>query len=442
MRINSKPARPKTHEGAPARNVNAEQQLRRSLLSCFLWEKEFYEDGVSIAKRIPENAAKCSTEFVAQLALQARHEYHIRHASLWLAVSLLDKTRLAVVNDKGLIRHAIESVINRPDEMMELVALYQKDGRKPIPKVLQRALGGCFNKFDEYQFAKYDRPGKIKLRTLLDLVHAKPKNENQEMLFGRIMNNELAVPDTWEAKVAAGKEDDKTLFTDLLKRKKLGYMATLRNLSRMLKAGVDIDLIKKSLDRQPQRILPYRFIAAARYAPQLERELDQGMQRVLANEERLSGRTILLVDVSRSMNSKLSVNSEMTRKDAASGLAVLLSGICEQLRIFTFSEYIVEVPPRKGMGLVDAIEHSQRNWSTYLGRAVRSTFDHEADRLIVLTDEQSHDPVPNPKLEKSYMINVASNRYGVGYQPWVHIDGFSEATVKFIQALEKEVIEE
>ena len=45
---------PRTHEGAPAAVITAEQALRRSVLSCMLWEGEFYEDGVQIANRIRE----------------------------------------------------------------------------------------------------------------------------------------------------------------------------------------------------------------------------------------------------------------------------------------------------------------------------------------------------------------------------------------------------
>ena len=41
-----------THEGAAAKQISAEQQLRRSVMSCLLWEKEFYEDGKDIAARI------------------------------------------------------------------------------------------------------------------------------------------------------------------------------------------------------------------------------------------------------------------------------------------------------------------------------------------------------------------------------------------------------
>jgi hypothetical protein len=37
---------------------------------------------------------------------------------------------------------------------------------------------------------------------------------------------------------------------------------------------------------------------------------------------------------------------------------------------------------------------------------------------------------------KGYVINVASNRNGVGYGEWTHIDGWSEAVVDYIASLE------
>jgi hypothetical protein len=59
-----------------------------------------------------------------------------------------------------------------------------------------------------------------------------------------------------------------------------------------------------------------------------------------------------------------------------------------------------------------------------------------ADRLVVITDEQSHDRVPQPEGAPAYMINVASNRNGVGYGRWTHIDGFSENVLRFMREIE------
>ena len=56
---------------------------------------------------------------------------------------------------------------------------------------------------------------------------------------------------------------------------------------------------------------------------------------------------------------------------------------------------------------------------------------------VVLTDEQSADKVPAPA-GKGYVINVASNKNGVGYGPWVHIDGWSEAVIDYLQELENQ----
>src|ERR1700733_9712458 len=35
---------PRTHEGAPVRNISTELQLRRSVMARLLWESQFYED--------------------------------------------------------------------------------------------------------------------------------------------------------------------------------------------------------------------------------------------------------------------------------------------------------------------------------------------------------------------------------------------------------------
>jgi 60 kDa SS-A/Ro ribonucleoprotein len=53
-----------------------------------------------------------------------------------------------------------------------------------------------------------------------------------------------------------------------------------------------------------------------------------------------------------------------------------------------------------------------------------------------VTDEQSHDWVPQPVAKRSYTINVGSYQNGVGYGRWTHIDGFSEAVVRFIAEVE------
>jgi hypothetical protein len=90
------------------------------------------------------------------------------------------------------------------------------------------------------------------------------------------------------------------------------------------------------------------------------------------------------------------------------------------------------------MALRDALDASQPHSGTYLGKALSHVeAENRAgyDRLIVITDEQSHDNVPAPR-SKGYVINVASSRNGVGYGPWTHVDGWSEAVVEYVAELE------
>ncbi|MEZ5939451.1 MAG: VWA domain-containing protein, partial [Hyphomonadaceae bacterium] len=149
---------------------------------------------------------------------------------------------------------------------------------------------------------------------------------------------------------------------------------------------------------------------------------------------RLPGKTRLLVDVSMSMDWPMSARSEMRRIDAAIGLAVLAREICEEVEIFTFSNAVKKVPARRGFALRDAIIASQPHLGTALGAAVEKV-DRKGTRLIVFTDEQSHDPVGAPK-GLGYMVNVASYQNGVGHGPWRRIDGFSEKILDWVIASE------
>jgi len=83
------------------------------------------------------------------------------------------------------------------------------------------------------------------------------------------------------------------------------------------------------------------------------------------------------------------------------------------------------------------MESSQPHLGTFLGAAL-DAIREPYDRILVITDEQSHDRISAPH-GKGYVINVASARNGVGYGPWTHIDGFSEAIIDYIRALERSI---
>jgi len=124
----------------------------------------------------------------------------------------------------------------------------------------------------------------------------------------------------------------------------------------------------------------------------------------------------------------------MTRADAGYGLAVLVRELCKTLEIYSLWDRTVRIPAGRGFALRDAIYGSQPHGGTMLGAAVEAVAG-TYDRRIVITDEQAHDKIPAPTFA-GYVINVASYKHGVGYGPWMHIDGWSEAVIDFIREFE------
>jgi 60 kDa SS-A/Ro ribonucleoprotein len=429
-----------TREGAPAKAFAPADELKRTLMNCLLWEDQFYEDGVSIADRIKQLVPLVEPERVAALAITAREDMKLRHAPLLV---LREMARLAT--HRGLVADTLVRVIQRPDEMTELLAIYWADAlgpmqqrkKQPISAQIKKGLARAVTKFDAYQLAKYDRDGAVRIRDVLFLVHAKPKDAEQEKVWKQLVEGELSAPDTWEVGLSSG-SDKRETFERLIAEKKLGGLALLRNLRLMQKAEVPRETIAGAIEAmRVDRILPYRFITAARYAPDFEPELEAAMLKSITDHVRLKGRTRLLIDVSGSMDAALSRQSEMTRLEAACGLAILAREICEKVEIFSFSNEVKKIPPRRGFALRDAIVASQPHAGTYLGKAVKEV-DKKGERLIVFTDEQSHDKVESP-VGVGYMVNVASNQHGVGHGPWRRVDGFSEAVIAWIAASEEGV---
>lgn len=433
MQLNKRTETKKTHEGATAYHLTPIAELRRTVMACMLWENQFYESGEDIATRISTLVSKAKPSDIAAVAIEAREQMKLRHAPLLLVRELARRSKEA---EPGLIATTLARVIQRPDELAEFLALYWKDGKQPISKQVKKGLAQAYTKFNAFQLAKYNRDKAVKLRDVLFMCHAKPLNPEMEITWKQLADRTLPTPDTWEVALSSG-ADKRTTWERLISENKLGALALLRNLRNMREAGVNQELVITALKNiNTERVLPFRFISAAKHAPDLEPSLEEAMFKCLDGAEKLPGKTGLLIDVSGSMDSGISSKSDLTRLDAACGLAMLLREVCETVSIATFSEQLKVVPPRRGFALRDAVLSSQSRGGTYLGAALERT-PVELDRLIVITDEQSHDKVRAPFWKHPYIINVASYKNGVGYGPWNHIDGWSEAVVSFISELER-----
>lgn len=458
-----------THGGAKADRMNAEQKLKRAVMSTMLWEDQFYEGGVAIADRIVGLIPEVRPEIAAKVARDARDKMKLRHVGLLVAREMARR-------GGGIVSDTIADIVQRPDELSEFLSIYWKDGKQPLAAQVKKGLARAFRRFDEYQLAKWDRPTEIKLRDVMFLTHAKPKGgvrgytkearrrregaptDAGSRLFSRLVDGTLHPPDTWESKAAAG-VDKKTNFTELMKKEKLGGMAFLKNLRGMEEVGVSVARIKDYFDiANFSKALPFRFLTAAKHAPRFEDEIESSFFRTMLNRPKLSGKTILIVDVSGSMyGRKISEKSEMDRAQVACSLAVLVRELCEEPVIYATAGSDMErkhktaiVPSnRRGFSLSDYI-YKQCQPLEGGGIFLKQVNDYilakekSCDRVIVITDEEDCDNVNAPSKANpfgkvaNYIINVASSDRGIGYAKWVKINGFSEAVLDYILEYEKE----
>ena len=352
----------KNYEGAKAYAMTPELELYTAVVTASLSDS-FYEKQDECTDRIADLIGKVSPEFVARLAVYTRTDMHLRSIPMLLLVELAK-----VHNGDNLVARAVENTVLRADEIMELLMCYQwrnpsGDERKKLGKLsrqIQNGLQRSFNRFDEYQFAKYNRDNlEVKLRDALFLVHPKAKDESQQQLFDKIVNKKLETPYTWETELSAlgqKKFESEELkqkairekWEELINSGKLGYMALLRNLRNILKADVSLLEMQKVANRLldeeqvvKSKQLPFRYLSAYReiekvdstYTAMLMDALEAAVKCSASNIEGFdeNTRVLLASDVSGSMGSLISARSTVRNYDIGLLLSMLFRSRCKQV---------------------------------------------------------------------------------------------------------------
>jgi hypothetical protein len=442
--------------GPFAAKQDAEAHLRRLVLTCLLWEDVAYEDGTTVASQIKELVPRVEPKVVAALAVEARCEQKLRHVPL-----LISREMCRHANLRPFVAETLEKVIQRPDELAEFLSIYWKDndGKKSIAKQAKVGLAAAFRKFDEYQLAKWDRSGlSVKLRDVLFLCHAKAQDEEQDALWKRLINGELKTPDTWEVGLSAAKspEEKRAVWTRLIEDQKLGAFALLKNLRNMIDVKVPRKTITEGIAAlKPTMLLPLDFLKAAKYAPDFTPQLEDAMLKCAGAFPKLPGWTILVVDVSGSMNQNLARKSEFNRMDAAAAMAVLAKEMCESVSVYATAgddgsrvHQTAKIQPLRGFGLSKEILRKASSlggggiFTRQCLEFIREKEREVPDRIVIFSDSQDCDHpgkrTPKPFGKRNYIVDVSSHKHGVNYAgAWTaEISGWSEAFLRFIAAVE------
>ena len=356
------------HEGSRAFRMTPEMELYTAAVTSALSGK-FYESPKEFVGRISTLVGKVDPMFVAQLAVYTRTVMNLRSIPLLLLVELAK-----VHSGDDIVSRAVGKTVLRADEITELLACYQwrnpASGIKKLGKLsrqIQNGLKEAFNRFDEYQFAKYDRKdAEVKLKDALFLVHPKAKDAAQQVLFDKIVAGTLQTPYTWETQLSAlgqqqfetpeaKKAAVKALWEELLDSGKLGYMALLRNLRNILQAEVSPEHVERMCERladteqvAKSKQLPFRFLSAYReimnvVSPHTGIILDALEKAALASVANIQGfdintHVLLASDLSGSMFVPVSPKSSIENADIGVLLSSMLRSKCKSVIAGAFGD--------------------------------------------------------------------------------------------------------
>lgn len=411
------------HEGADAYKLSPEWQLYTAAVTSGLSDN-FYESASTRLENIRNLIMHNDPQFVARLAVYTRTKMNLRSMPLVLAVELA-----RVHRGDSTVRKMVANIVRRADEITELLAYYQlankREGVKKLNKLSKQIQGGLeesFNRFDEYQFAKYNRNTDVRLRDALFLVHPKAKSEEQQVVFNKIVNNSLQIPYTWETELSAlgqikypTDEARQAAFRmkweELIDSRKVGYMALMRNLRNILQAQVSekhIGEVCKTLS-SPEAVrrskqLPFRFLAAYREISKVASVnagsvLDALEDAVTVSAENIKGfdsdtSVLLACDVSGSMQQKISSKSSILWYDIGLMLAMLLKSRCQKAITGMFGDTwkIINVPTKGILANVDAFyrREGEVGYSTNGHLVIEDLLKRKVciDKVMMFTDCQ------------------------------------------------------
>lgn len=241
----------------------------------------------------------------------------------------------------------------------------------------------------------------------------------------------------------------------------MGYMALLRNLRNFEQAKVSKSVLRKVADRlaDPEQVaksrqFPYRFWSAYRnsgtmlFGPALEDALELSVQNV----PEFTGRTLVAVDTSASMEATVSGRSKVRNVEIGALFAASLGARSDvDLMIYANQGRIVKGTFLSVMRTIDEINrrigevgHGTETWTSVL-----QCYDGH-DRIVVFTDMQDHpararvgylnpEPVELPDVP-IYVWDLAGYK-GANVDTSVPgrylMSGFTDAAFKLIAMLEQ-----
>lgn len=395
-------------------------ELYKMTCANLFGESKFYEQNQkksdSSSNRIVQLAreiAETDPEFILKLAYYARTQMNLRTVpTVLLFESSIDD------NIKPFVRRWAPRIINRVDEMAEIVAMFTQgcghignlSAEGSFPAAIKKGIRDTLQsgKFSKYQLAKYtneNATGKVKLKDVIKITRPRPKDSHMQETFNAILNGDLKQINTWNAITSKEGSTDESWEKSV---DKMPIMALVKNLRNILDRNPNEETIFKLVVKltnptiiKNSRLFPFRFLTAYKmiedneneYTQQILNSLETTMDISVENIPTMLGKTAFLVDVSGSMlGNPISKDSVVTTDQIAGLLCAMAHQVCETSHIVRYSDWaeIIRLSKRHGvLANSRAINKGQicgGGTSTYLGIRALIEKKYKVDRIINLTD--------------------------------------------------------
>lgn len=325
--------RPTTNlAGGSAYERDTKSALAHLLLTSMLNGDKFYQketDTVKQLRNLIDKLPNRDKAFAGKAAIYGRDVFGLRSAS-HVAAAHIGQT----VKGEEWTKNFFHKVCVRPDDPMEILSCYwEGDSGNAVPNSMKKGFKRYLEGLNDYRLAKYRKENAgINMYDLVNLVHAHSES------IDKLMNGTLATAETWETKkTQAGQkaedEEEKAelnaqAWTELLKSRKLPYMATLKNLRNIaieapdaLDMALEVIVHEKLIEKS--RVLPFRYLTVYKlfkYDEDVKTKLDGAVRRkilsalnraagiAMGNVPKLDGKTMVAIDVSGSMSNLVTNN--------------------------------------------------------------------------------------------------------------------------------------
>lgn len=456
----SKPKIVENHQGGTGYTLSPKLELVGILANDF--GKTYYEKlndrEVRLSNLIKE-ISKTDPTFVAKALVYTRSvigQRSVTHFSAPYLIPYLSGTHLSsrifTRRDKN---KNIGGLIYRLDDMAEIISAYKQiNGEKaPLPSGLRKGFKSVLENATEYELAKYQLKGKeYSLIDLVRLIRPKPQDKNKEA-YRKLIEGTLKQFDTVEDKnvnsgqkvakaVKSGEiskqEGEKILqkekesnYSELIKERKIGYLALIRNLRNIIsntsdtvllnetaKLLVDESMIRKSLifPHQIDLAMEILLLEGVSIPTKILQALNEAYELSIPNLTELfpDGKTAVVIDTSGSMgggfgSGYIQCEGGTIRKSPLSkaGLigATLVKGIRADLYQFSTTCKVIKYNP---LDTVNTIKQSvinssgQVGYGTYYDSIFKTLKPGGYNRIFIISDMQGGDNITRNSSFQTY----------------------------------------